>query len=480
MFDEMSFLFEANSKVKNSVNTNTRTASSDSNRAQVVEQRREYNKKLKQFELNEYVVTTSGVRENYIQADVNKAYDTSKLNPYLQLLDDFSGASDSNDSPALKLKSTDFSYLRDIGVFPINRLMILRRFEEGVVVPKDLQLLNAEPVSTVIGWVKDENEFLSFNFNEVWVHQGSDKMLHLLLNDMISKSFGIHLDQIVPIPGWGIGFVFGILNRLGITDYNKTNLPIGDPNVLKQSITRDVEEFGLNSNFSFKLETVYEQKYIGDIDMTVSTMEILNNLLIMGTSDTNFIGKTDSKIIANLRTATNDPTNLSAWVNLISKIVTGFISAIAGEIRELISGSNEDTSGTSTEEGDQSRNATRPSAPDQGALLSKLFGSSILKSILKSTVGRYVWPLRGSIAMLTGEAATPWHLTIGNPYAPLFSMNNVHVSDVAVKHHGEMQYNDIPQFIDVTVDMKQGRSMGKQEIYDMFGINYKRVYKNRR
>ena len=56
-------------------------------------------------------------------------------------------------------------------------------------------------------------------------------------------------------------------------------------------------------------------------------------------------------------------------------------------------------------------------------------------------------------------------------------MNNVHVSDVSVKYHGEMQYNDIPKFIDVTVEMRQGRSMGKNEIYDMFGVNYKRVYK---
>ena len=85
--------------------------------------------------------------------------------------------------------------------------------------------------------------------------------------------------------------------------------------------------------------------------------------------------------------------------------------------------------------------------------------------------------MRGSIAMLTGEASTPWHLSIGNPYSPFFSMNNVYVNDVNVSFSGDLSYNDMPKYLNAKVSMKQGRNMGKNEIYDMFGIKYQRTYK---
>lgn len=112
----------------------------------------------------------------------------------------------------------------------------------------------------------------------------------------------------------------------------------------------------------------------------------------------------------------------------------------------------------------------------QTSLLNDVLSSTLVKDILSSTVAKYVWPMRGSIAMLTGEAATPWHLTIGNPYAPLLSLNNVKVNNVEVTFTGEMQYNDIPKYIKVNLDLDQGRNMGKNEILDSIGIEYQRKY----
>ena len=172
--------------------------------------------------------------------------------------------------------------------------MILRRFPIGTVVPRDLNELDIEPISTIVGWVKNDADFLNFSFNEVWRSQGSSEMLHVLLNDMISKEFGINMNEIVPVPGWSVGLVFGFLNNMGLTEYNKSGIPLGDPNVLKESITRPHEEFGLSSEFTFNLETVYEQKFIGDIDLTVSLMDILHNCIVMGTSDIKYIGKAGS------------------------------------------------------------------------------------------------------------------------------------------------------------------------------------------
>ena len=100
----------------------------------------------------------------------------------------------------------------------------------------------------------------------------------------------------------------------------------------------------------------------------------------------------------------------------------------------------------------------------------------MVKSILASTLARYKWPLRGSIAMFTGDPSTPWHLTIGNPYAPLLSMNNIWVKSVGITEGKDMGFNDMPRIMEVKITMEAGRSLGKQEIYSLFGVRYKRQY----
>jgi hypothetical protein len=461
MFDEMYFLFDINKSIANAPGGDKKTPAG-SDPAQTTR----ITPVLKDdgnFYNQTYVVTKSQSL-NYIQSNVNTPYQASKKNPYLQLLDHFDGI----DSPkSLKLKSSDFAYLRDIGVYPINRLMILRRFPIGTTVPRDLNdLPYIEPVSTIVGWVKSDADFLSFSFNEEWRTQGSSEMLHVLLNDMISKEFGINMNQIVPIPGWSVGLVFGFLNKMKITDYNKNSIPMGDPNVLKESITRPHEDFGLKSDFTFSLDTVYEQKYIGDIDLTVSFMDILQNCMIMGTSDVRYIGKPGASIFEQLKIANNDPTNSSGWVTLIKIVVDAFIGAIKDSISTAVKA--------------LSSVVNPPVNSNVKQEVMKLVQNTfdvLIKSILASTVAKYHWPLRGSIAMLTGEAVTPWHLTIGNPYAPFLSMSNVYVTNVAIASKGDMMYNDIPKFLEVKVSMKQGRNMGGNEIYDMFGIEYQRIYK---
>lgn len=428
---------------------------------------------------NQTYVVTSGDAKNFIKSKVNVPYQATKKNPYLQLLDHFDGV---NSKKSLKLNSSDFAYLRDIGVKPINSLMILRRFPIGTVVPRDLNELDIEPLSTIVGWVKNDADFLNFSFNEVWKQQGSGEMLHVLLNDMISKEFGINMNEIMPIPGWSVGLVFGFLNNMGLVnpEYGIGKIPLGDPNVLKESITRPHEEYGLESDFSFNLETVYEQKYIGDIDLTVSIMDILQNCIIMGTSNVKFIGNAGSDKIKALSAANNDPTNSSGWVKLINMVVNSFVGEIRNSIKkvaeDLTKQGEKEITGKLDGNNESSGSTSSLKKAEKVGIIGKLFDDLVL-TILASTVAKYQWPLRGSIAMLTGQAVTPWHLTIGNPYSPLLSMNNVHVSKVDIAMKGDMMYNDIPKYMEVKVSMKQGRNMGGNEIYDMFGIEYQRVYK---
>lgn len=491
MYTELSFLFDSADSISNRFNFQESLTSKDGDlpkSTQTTYADVEYDDESDGFVLNKYVIKKED-NDNFIKSNINAPYQTTGRNPYIQLLEDFEG-----NGEALKLKPSDFSYLRDIGVYPLNRLMILRRFPEGVTVPNDLNdLQNVKPVSVIIGWVKEDNDLLSYSFNEKWIKH--TERLDELLGRIIQEQFGIDVKKILPVPGWGEGMMFGLYNSLGLTNYSSTSIPVGDPNLLKESITRDIDSQGLESKISFKLETVYEQKYIGGIDQTVAFMDILSNLHTMGTSNMKFLGKAGGKVINMLSAANNNPANPGGWANLIVYLV----SHVIGVLSETLLNRKKTTEGIAEKQAqkekekpkdaNQGQNENSGNSDNNNSAINNLTGKfdaaiglidnvkSLISTVLASTVARYQWPIRGAIAQLTGQPSTPWHLTIGNPYAPLLSMNNINVTGVNVKMGSEMSVNDLPKFINVEVEMEQGRNLGRQELTKLFGIEYQRKYK---
>ena len=55
--------------------------------------------------------------------------------------------------PSMKLDYADFAYLKNVGVYPNNRLIIARRFPAGV--SNDLTAIKVSPLSTLISWVDE-------------------------------------------------------------------------------------------------------------------------------------------------------------------------------------------------------------------------------------------------------------------------------------------------------------------------------------
>ena len=103
-------------------------------------------------------------------------------------------------------------------------------------------------------------------------------------------------------------------------------------------------------------------------------------------------------------------------------------------------------------------------------------GEGLIQSILASTVAKWRWALKGSLALMTGENSTPWHLTIGNPYSPFVSLGNVVVDNVELVFNNEFAFNDMPTLLKVKVTVRLGRSLGSQEIFQMFNNGYNRTY----
>jgi len=91
----------------------------------------------------------------------NDVYDTSVLN----IVEKTSGT-------RARLRPSDFAYLKNLGVYPNNRLIIARRFSGPV--GDNIFTNGGGPISTLISWRKPEEDFLDITFGEEWTDADAD------------------------------------------------------------------------------------------------------------------------------------------------------------------------------------------------------------------------------------------------------------------------------------------------------------------
>lgn len=403
--------------------------------------------------------------ENIKNHTYKTVYDTGNDNPYVDLIKKFDGV---NSSKSLIIRPSDLAYLKELGVYPINRMVVLRRFETGQMVPEKLDELNSEPKSTIVGWLKDEENFGEIGFNESWTT--TDRPLHELIKDLINRSFNSagHLKSIVPVPDFAQGLVFQLLKGLGLTggadspwDWHK--IPIGDPDVLSEGPYRDPAQQNIISQFNFNFKTTYEQKFIGDVDPGSAMIDIIDNLLKMGTSDMKYWLNGDAGIIQKAKGKSGEIHETFYWWNLVKHTLIDFAAAVMSLIRNTASVVGEAFSG----------NFSASATANKGKNL--LIGA--LNSIMISTTARYRWELRGSLELMTGtETSTPWYLTIGNPYSPWLATNHVIVRKIDIKTSNEVGFNDMPLWLEATITIDQSRNLGRNEIIRMFNNSFLREY----
>jgi len=347
---------------------------SDTNREKIIRETDNIENKYNIFDTDgsKYVVYKSkdgsGVGTNNIKTYLNNTVyktENKSVNPYIQLINDF-GETQGNPGAGLRIKAADLVYLRELGVYPINRMAILRRFPEGCFVPEDLNEMKIEPISTVVGWIKPSDNFTKIDFNETWTT--TDRRFDQVLSDIIKKAMGgTEGSALVPIPDFAQGMLFELYKRADLLDrsgvdetvdetyenfdpskilsgnltntgnngatttnsWGLNNIPIGDPNVLHQGPFRDPENQNIESGFEFTLETTYEQKLLGDIDPGSAMLDILDNLYTMGTSNMKFYWGDNAPAIVKARTASSgNGNNLNAWWDMVADVLVGFWKVI--------------------------------------------------------------------------------------------------------------------------------------------------------
>jgi hypothetical protein len=404
-------------------------------------------------------------------ADVHKdeIYDTS----ITSLVDYF------KQFPSMKLDYADFAYLKNVGVYPNNRLIIARRFGGGV--SNDLTAVSSSPLSTLISWVGEDADFIEIKYNEEWTAAEAD--FESVLNDIgedvkasqdITQpnigSLAKRAFDILPLPGFMEGLQYQVMKNMGLTDAGIGNSPLGNPNMIAEAMRRKTVDFksgdsGLVAKFSVKMTVEYEQKFINGIDPTLVYMDIIQNALTFGTSDSAFkyssaFGSGVTGIIRDL---------ISGDIGAIFKALAGFVSSLLSAIGQLI---DKFVDILITPEGKDTKE------PNDKQL--KIDIAAFLKEAFASTVGhvvsKYKVRLVGIANALTGSPSTPWHITIGNPKKPLFSSGDMLCSDVTLTLGKTLAFNDLPSSIKLDLNFTSARNLGAQEIFNRFNTGRGRSY----
>lgn len=422
--------------------------------------------------------TTNAFIQQTLHSD--SVYDTSILN-IIEKLANTKG----------QLKPADFAYLKHVGVYPNNRLMIARRFAaptaDNIMVKKKPTEIGS--LSTLISWVPESEDFLNISFGEEWMEAEADfkGVLTSLGEDLgIGNLGGIGgaAGNVVPLPGFTEIFQRQFLASLKLLDNTSANMiPAGNPNLIKQAKMRKTVGYseagsGLTCTVSVKMVCEYELKYISGIDPTIVWMDLIGTILRFGTSESETYGLSKSVSGKLIRWANNPHVLLKEVFASIKDAVKGIITEVTAKIEEIFNKAKE-----LVEKSEEEKLADPPAEPDPMAAANEEKSASlaVLDSITKirgditdGLVQKYRVKIIGIINSLAGLPSTPWHLTIGNPLRPIFCSGDMLTKSVSLKLGPQLAFNDLPSSITVEFTLENARALGMQEIMAKFNSGYLR------
>jgi hypothetical protein len=402
-------------------------------------------------------------------AEVNKSPHTNDIyDVRTQSIIDWSKGSLTN----VQLKEADFAYLRFLGVYPNNRLIVCRKF--GAPVGNDLSAATA-PVSTIVTWREPGADFFDISFGEEWV--AAEGGFKKVLND-IGEQFRLQGTGdgaaggmgITPLPGFTEIWQRQIMKSIGLIDEKgASTIPSGNPNIIKEAMMRkttadDEVGSGLNCSISVKVVAEYEQKFIGGVDPTKAFYDIIGNIVKFGTQDSLFYlnggGAAGAKATEFITKMKNNPGQ--AIIDLIKGAVEA-LQAVASTLLDALGlGKKPDAD-------------EEPKEPDGSTILTGFINS--LLSVVSGIVKKFEVRIFGIINALTGQPSGTYHVTIGNPKRPLFCSGDMIVKEVNIKFGETLAFNDLPSRITAEFTMTNTRPLGLQEIMARFAQGQGRSYK---
>ena len=386
-----------------------------------------------------------------------------------------------------ELSFLDFAYLKDVGVYPNNRLMIARRFAtpqlDNIMYTK--QDPNDEPLVTLISWKPVGDDFIDISFGEKWGDVSDGSFTSIL--DSIGKDFkipeplGKYLEgggNAIPLPGATETIQRKFLVKLGIlkdSEVQKNQIPEGNPNLIKEAKMRKLVAAGetgsgLSCGIKITMECIWEQKYIQGIDPTLAWMDILSMVTRFGTSTSQSYGLSEG-LSSGVQNLLKNPDTL------VRKAIEGIkegLNAILMKIEEALKPTKSDDKSSSNEnDAEKKKNKINEESSVVSKFLTKIEGA--LDDVINVLVQKYRERIIGVTNALSGLPSTPWHITIGNPLRPIFCSGDMYTTNVQLKLGSDLSFNDLPTKISASFTLENARPLGLQEIMAKFNSGYLRV-----
>lgn len=373
----------------------------------------------------------------------------------------------------MALKPIDFAYLKNLGVYPNNRMIVARRYPGPVY--DDLFYTNDEtlrPVASVVSWVPPDQEFMKIDFNEEW--EDHNETIQEIFSGIMEEQFGFKMPETPAVLGWTGGLRYDFLKKLGVTDAGADNVPEGNPNMIMETKRRKTlgnsGGSALASDFEVTLEAMYDtSKYIPGIDPGVAYLDIIANLITFGTSNSQFYltGEFGGKL-----TQLVDLFRQGKWYDVLVMFIDGIINAVKS-VANVITDFLTDSTKKSDESGKTEDKAGLAESIGK-ALIDTL--DTALASIGKAIISKYKEKIMGALAAMTGAPNGHWHVTIGNPRNPIFMSGDMVCTNVEIELGKELGFNDLPTEIKATIKLVPARNLGAQEIASKFNSGKGRIY----
>jgi hypothetical protein len=407
---------------------------------------------------------------------------------------------------SLKLKYSDFVYCRDYGVYPNNRLIIVRRF--GGPVGDSLTSRGGTPIGTLVTWFDDQNPPIAIDFGINWdeAEVSFKNVLNNIGNDIGLGKVNISLGDaasggfnILPTPGAFEPFTRAVFARAGLVGAGSENfIPSGSPTLIKEAkqrklIPEDSAGSSLNGKITVAVKCAWEQKFIGGIDPTKVYYDLLRMILHFGSDDASFYlgsGSTINSVLNKILAVLENP------AQFIKDILTGFAKAftkVVDQVKEKIAEyykntkqeeikdrTDEDETTTAGQDAKKRREKTdldnrnkdiKKANTNLDTLVSGVTSGldSIIELFTTVTAGlgrKYKHVLLGIGNSLSGAPSTPWHVTVGNPFRPILSSGDMYMdSSIKLILGPTLAFNDLPSYIEVEFTLSSARNLGANEIF---------------
>ena len=454
---------------------------------------------------NNYILFThsfcNGINDFYDKQGENGVFGHAEDRPELtigNLLADFSP----DKSPSMPYFANDFLYAKYYNKIPLNRLLTLRRFAYPVY--DNLQFSNTnrgdiKPVAQAVTYFGDptgNNISSLFSItgsiswkpvsSQIWDEanqtiptlESQKNMIQGFVPTLGGKLAAINLkgyvgqgmDMSARAASFTGGAKYSDLSGASNSqieaikasrDFSYIHKVLGPINVIKDTYTRDV---GIGADLSFKLKFEYELKSYKNINPKLAMLDLIGNMLALTFYHAKWWGGANRftpRVMEQFGFLGDYKKLYSGDYGGFFKSVTGSIGSVMGKAGDAMSGLWQSIM----------------SGNFQSLFSNLLGGGKIGGDKLISMATKKSRPNIVAIhSLVSGTPVGEYHLVVGNPYNPIYTIGNLICTDFTVTPSDELGFDDFPNKWTLEVSLKRARKMDSGDIQSILNAGQGRTY----